>query len=106
MVEKSWHELFPKLNLQEPVPLGLIRVRSWKFWQLFKHHQVLAYRYERDKESLRLFIYDPNRPLDDSAFLSFPLMGKGAFQIQPSDLLAPVYSFFCTPYQMDAPPID
>ncbi len=49
--------------------LGLVCTSSANPMDLGKNHQVLAYRYERLGAVLRIWVYDPNRPLRDDVTL-------------------------------------
>ena len=51
--------------------LGLVCARGVNPADLGQNHQVLAYRYERVADVLRIGVYDPNRPLRDDVLLEF-----------------------------------
>jgi hypothetical protein len=49
--------------------LGLVCTHGLSVMDLGKNHQVLAYRYERVADDVRIWVYDPNRPLRDDVYL-------------------------------------
>ncbi len=51
--------------------LGLVCAGGANPMDLGENHQVLAYRYERAADIMRVFVYDPNRPLADDVALEF-----------------------------------
>ena len=53
--------------------IGLVCATGINPADLGQNHQVLAYRYERNNDDMRLWVYDPNRPLEDNVFLNFSM---------------------------------
>jgi hypothetical protein len=54
--------------------LGLVCARGVNPMELGVNHQVLAYRYERTGDLLRIGVYDPNRPNRDDVTLDLSLI--------------------------------
>jgi hypothetical protein len=63
-------QITASINRGDPAALGLVTVRSFNPGDLGKCHQVLAYGYEWSGSTIRLAVYDPNSPNDDSVFIS------------------------------------
>jgi hypothetical protein len=62
----EFEEIRPRLDDENPVPIGLVYVSAQDTLQIWKNHQVLAYGYtERNDGTLDVHIYDPNHPLQD-----------------------------------------
>ncbi len=51
--------------------LGLVCTSGINPFALGKNHQVLAWRYEKVASTIKLWVYDPNRPGGDNARLEF-----------------------------------
>jgi hypothetical protein len=65
-VNREWPRIRRDIDRGELPMVGLLRAASWDPRQLGRNHQVLAYGYELDPESLTINIYDPNYPRDDT----------------------------------------
>jgi hypothetical protein len=97
---EQWPGIRTDLDSGTLVPLGLIRTRSLQPMALTRNHQVLAYGYELDGDRLRVRVYDPNHPDDDSLALELSV----ADPTRPTPIAyieheEPVYAFFRTGYR-------
>ncbi|MDX6298537.1 MAG: hypothetical protein QOI51_2394 [Nocardioidaceae bacterium] len=71
-VEDEWPKIKAGVDAGQPVPLGLIRTRSFWPGELGKNHQVLAFGYDEDEaHHVTIHLYDPNHPDDDDVRLTF-----------------------------------
>ena len=50
--------------------VGLVRQTGWNPFELTHNHQVLAYAYEVDGDTITLRIYDPNWPGRDDVTIT------------------------------------
>jgi hypothetical protein len=95
----------------QPVPLGLVTIESPDILKLGKNHQVLAVGYETIGDHIRIHVYDPNYPLDDTITVEYdyqaqPAMGGTARLCQARTAVKTIYSFFVPPYTPRRPPGD
>jgi hypothetical protein len=107
-IAREWPRVRADIDAGRPSPLGLVRTRLLSPLQLGRNHQVLAYSYDLDEVSDRLFllVYDPNHPDDDSVGLSLSLStaDSATADIGYVSDEAPVYGFFRTRYRFRRPP--
>jgi hypothetical protein len=66
----EWPKVKDVLDAGGLAPLGLVTVGSFDPRQMARHHQVLAYGYEQNGNSVVLDVYDPNYPNDDALTLT------------------------------------
>ena len=78
-IRQEWPKIKDEISNNRLCTIGLILLKSWTPGDLGKNHQVLVYGYELDGEALKLMIYDPNAPGDDSSSLSVNLADPGLF---------------------------
>jgi hypothetical protein len=67
----AWRAVKARLDRGLPAPLGLVKAAGWDPRKLGHNHQVLAFSYAAEGDSVRIRIYDPNYPNDDALSLSF-----------------------------------
>lgn len=71
--QNVYDEIIPSIMVslkKRPVPLILLKIRTINPFKLGHQHQILCYNIVQYTDGLiRLFIYDPNHPNDDSCFL-------------------------------------
>jgi len=99
---QQWGLVRLDLEAGKPSPVGLIRAGSANPMKLGQNHQVLvyAYHFEETSGALRLSVYDPNHPDDDTTSLSLNVRAQGAaFTINYLPEEAPVRGFFRTMYR-------
>lgn len=96
---REWPRLRRLIEGGTPAPLGLIRVRSANPMALAADHQVVAYGFDLDEPTgrVRLPVYDPNRPMDDTAALELRLPPAEPGPVSYAGG-GPVRGFFVTPY--------
>jgi hypothetical protein len=72
---QEWPRVKTDLDAGRLSSLGLIRARSFNPLDLGRNHQVLAYGYDLDATggTVRLPVYDPNHPRDDSIAMTMAL---------------------------------
>ena len=88
-----------------PSALGLIgAVSDNVIADLGKHHQVLAYSYQRDGRNVTLGIYDPNRPDEDNLTIEIDAGNLGAVDLSHNTSMSRIYMFFHTGYTPSVPP--
>jgi len=106
-IRVEWPIIKATLDLGQPCPLGLVRVKNADLSSLGKNHQVLATGYDVKDDLLTLFIYDPNYPNRNDLTLSMSLASpERATPIQYSALNdLPVFAFFRVKYKFRSPPI-
>jgi hypothetical protein len=72
-LEREWPRVRAELDAGRPCLLELIRVGGFTLASLTRNHQVLAFAYSVDEAGdaavVRLRVYDPNHPDDDSVAL-------------------------------------
>lgn len=63
-IQNEWPKIQATLHSGLPVPLGLVKVKSWRPKDLAKNHQALCFGYEDDEKTsaIHLQCYDPNWP--------------------------------------------
>jgi hypothetical protein len=66
---EEWPRIREQLDLGRLVPIGL--VQSAEF-DIGKNHQVLAYAYRQDGQTVQLWVYDPNIPEQSRNAAFFP----------------------------------
>ena len=107
-----------RLDDHNPVPIGLVYVSARDTLRIWENHQVLATHYVMTGESsFRLYLYDPNHPLDDKNYLECervtvsgdldgdkPLYGLNCAQFARGKFKKPVRAFFAMPYIPVRPP--
>ena len=106
MAKQAWPILKADIDAGRPSPLGLIRVLTWDVREIGKHHQVLVWGYRSEGSSLTLWVYDPNRPGDDTVRLDLDI-GRISRKIEvvrtpPSSY--PIHCFFRPGYERRTPP--
>ena len=101
-----------RLDDHNPVPIGLVYVSARDTLRIWENHQVLATHYELTAEDrFRLYLYDPNHPLDDLNYLECervtiagnladnkPLYGLKCAQFARGKYKKRVRAFFAMPY--------
>jgi hypothetical protein len=105
MARTEWPKVRADIDVGDPSPLGLVRVKSTDPLDLKENHQVLAYGYTLDGSSLTLRLYDPNRPGRDDVSLHLDVGGRTAVTtptMAPTG--SPVFAFFRVPYVPKSPP--
>jgi hypothetical protein len=97
---REWPKVKADIDRGELSALGLIRTRSLNPLSLGLNHQVLAYGYEQDDQAgtVRVSVYDPNHPDQDSFVLAVRLTGpqRGVNYVTGE---LPVRGFFRTRYR-------
>jgi hypothetical protein len=99
-IEREWPKLRADIDRGELSALGLIRTRSLNPLSLGLNHQVLAYGYDEDARAatVRVAVYDPNHPDQDSVALMVRLSGsERGVEYLAGEL--PVRGFFRTRYR-------
>jgi len=71
MVNDQWPAIKSDLDSGTLSPMALIRVKSHDPFLMGHNHQVLAYGYSINGSGVRIYVYDPNHPDDDSAYVEF-----------------------------------
>ncbi len=89
-------------------PLGVVTVRSEDPFKLGKNHQVLCYGYDVSGSKTTLRVYDPNRPLSDSVFLSLDTShpSNTTYIDHNLGLDGPVRGFFRLNRSLESPPCE
>lgn len=92
-----------------PVPLGLVTIESPDITRLGKNHQVLAVGYETIGDRVRIHVYDPNYPGDDTIAIEYvrheqPALGGAARLTQGRIFVKTIYTFFVPAYAHRQPP--
>jgi len=104
MINEEWPRIKNDLDNGKLSPLGLVRVKSLKPFEIRRNHQVLTYGYDLNENNLSIHIYDPNFPNDDLVSLSLnignPDSTTRVFHSKSSD---PIYSFFRAEYKFKRP---
>ena len=107
-----------RLEDHNPVPIGLVYVSTRDTLKIWENHQVLATHYQMVAEDrFKLFIYDPNHPLDDNSYVACervtissnrkdgkPMYGLKCVQFARGKRKKPVRAFFGMPYVPVRPP--
>ncbi|HEY1332086.1 MAG TPA: hypothetical protein VGH10_11540 [Actinomycetota bacterium] len=103
-LHQEWPAVKADLDAGRTSPLGLVRTRSYNPGDLGRNHQVLAFGYDLDEPAgtVRVHVYDPNHPGDDSVAIAGATSGSSAFSyVQGED---PVRGFFRSRFQASNPP--
>jgi len=94
-----------------PLPLGLVRIKSWNPSNLRYHHQVVAWEAEPAGAGLIVRVYDPNHPVgstdgdpDDMRLTLSSTDPNGPITLTYSDGGEPVFCFFRIRYSPRTPP--
>jgi len=99
MVHTEWPLIRKDLDEGRLSMLGLVRVVDVDPNKLGHNHQVVAYGYDLDGTSLRIRIYDPNWPRDDTVTISLDISDeRGAATPTWSKPDAALMCFFRAPY--------
>jgi hypothetical protein len=104
MARTEWPKVRADIDAGHPSPLGLVRVKSTDPFDLKENHQVLAYGYTLDGNSLTLRLYDPNRPERDDVSLHLDVGDRPATTPTTTPAGSPVFAFFRVPYVPASPP--
>ena len=86
----------PKITreLSKKNPVQLILIYQTKMTgSPWDNHQVLAYGFEKDYSSIRIFIYDPNRPDRDDIVLTYSHKGNGNYALYQNGYSKPKQVF-------------
>lgn len=87
--------------------IGLVCAQGVDPKDLGMNHQVLAYKYERAVGSVKIWVYDPNRPHGDDAYLEFATdRPTKATPIRFINGSKQVRGFFRVAYRHSTPPSD
>ena len=73
MAVEEWPIIRDEIDKGHPSPLGLVKVKTVNPGDFGKNHQVLAYKYQQNGSTIKLYIYDPNEPKQDNIYLKFDL---------------------------------
>lgn len=107
MICQEWPEIKAEIDNDRLCTIGLILLKSWAPGGLGKNHQVLVYGYELEEDLVKLMIYDPNSPGDDSAYLSVsladPALYAPAVLANSGGKIEQVLCFFKTDYRFKNP---
>jgi len=104
-VKEEWPKVRAEIDAGHPSPLGLVRVKSTKPFDLKENHQVLAYGYDLVGSSATLHLYDPNQPGRDDVTMTLGLASSAratdhtVFPPGPT-----VFAVFRVAYQPATPP--
>lgn len=111
VLAKEWAKVKRDIDQNRLAPIGLITQKNtFDTRKLGLNHQVLVYGYEQQGYQVRLNIYDPNLPGDDTITLSFDLTQPGwgvnpqYFSARWTTPLMPVNCFFRIGYAFKRPP--
>ena len=77
-VTNAWPAIRAQIDAGEPAMVGIIRSAPGNPFALDIGHQVAAYRYESSPEQVRIGIYDPNHPDDDTVELHIDKQADGS----------------------------
>jgi hypothetical protein len=104
----EWPAVRAALDAGRLCPLGLVTVESRNPGDLGANHQVLAYGYDLDDDSmLTLRVYDPNTPPDraDDVWVRIPVGDPGSpGSIEHNvNISHPIRGFFQVPYSAKDP---
>jgi hypothetical protein len=85
--------------------IGLVCASGINPASLGENHQVLAYRYEQLGEEIHLWVYDPNRAMQDDVYLKFSMANPGRpTPIEFVNGSKDVRGFFRVAYASSQPP--
>jgi len=101
------HKVRSRLNAFRPVVLGMLYVKWSDSREVWLNHQVLAHRYTRTSESVRIEIYDPNYPKRNDVFIEAVKTPSGFETTQYIGAQSKkMYGFFMITHQPILPPTD
>jgi hypothetical protein len=104
MVHEEWPRIKADLDAGQLSMLGLVRVVDADPNKLGHNHQVVAYGYDLEGTALRIRIYDPNWPRDDTVSISLNLADeRGGARATWSKPDASLFCFFRAPYTQADP---
>ncbi len=99
---QQWAVVRAELDAGRPCPLGLVTVRSSNPRDLAQNHQVLAWGYDLDGETVSVKVDDPNTARDnaDGVRISFSLAdpGRGLDLHHNVAIAHPIRGFFAVGY--------
>ncbi len=96
-----------RLNGFRPVVLGMLYVKWSDSREVWLNHQVLAYRYPRTSDTIRIDLYDPNYPRRDDVFIEAVKTPWGLKCVQRIGATSKtLYGFFMIPHQPVIPPAE
>jgi hypothetical protein len=96
-----------RLNSFRPVVLGMLYVKWQDSHEVWQNHQVLAYRYTRTSEMIKIDLYDPNYPKRNDISIEASRTPSGLKCVQRIGVTSKkLYGFFLIPYSPVLPPID
>jgi hypothetical protein len=99
MIHEEWPRIRADLDAGRLSMLGLVRVVDVDPKKLGHNHQVVAYGYDLEGTALRIRIYDPNWPRDDTVSITLDLADeRGAARATWSKPDADLMCFFRAPY--------
>jgi hypothetical protein len=99
MIHEEWPRIRADLDAGRLSMLGLVRVVDVDPNKLGHNHQVVAYGYDLEGSALRIRIYDPNWPRDETVTISLDLADeRGAARATWSKPDADLMCFFRAPY--------
>jgi hypothetical protein len=105
MVREEWPGIRSDIDAGRLSPLGLVLVKSVDPFDLKLNHQVLAYGYELEGDSLTVRLYDPNHASrDDVAITLTPVDPGKPVSVTLSPGARRVHSFFRVDYRPSTPP--
>ena len=73
-------KIIKRLDKKDPVQL-ILMYQTKTTGSPWENHQVLAYGYEKDYSTLRIFIYDPNRPDRDDIVITYSKKTNGKYYL-------------------------
>jgi hypothetical protein len=68
-LHREWPRIRAEIDAGHPAVTGLVRVSGGSPWKLTSNHQVLAYGYDDDGDTVMIRVYDPNHPARDDVTL-------------------------------------
>lgn len=83
-VRQAWPEIRTDIDKGRLAMVGLVRQVHWNPVALGMGHQVVAYRYEASPERVRIGVYDPNHPGDDTVAVSIERPRGGEIRLSQS----------------------
>jgi hypothetical protein len=95
-----------RLNNFRPVVLGMLYVKWSDSREVWLNHQVLAYRYTRTPDLLKIDIYDPNYPKRNDISIEAEKTASGLKCVQRIGTTSKkLYGFFAIPHTPVIPPL-
>jgi hypothetical protein len=98
----EWPKIRTEIDAGRLAIVGLIRAESANPFKLSADHQVVAYGYRAEPESIVLRLYDPNWPDRDDVEARLFLAEAGPPRLE-SSTGEPLLGFFLNPYRFAAP---